>query len=100
MLLNEFLDEQFLDSVLLVKFDDLVVDPVGIMEEIACFTGTIQTRSTKRIIKRENLPRKLTDKTHLEMEITKHLRPEILEVFQRTMALYEEFCSYAGGSTA
>lgn len=89
------LDNQFKDSVLLVKFDDLATNPVKKVDEIARFMGTTQTRKTNKIMKRENLPRSISNKSHLELEITKSLSPEILEVFHETMELYEEFCSYA-----
>ena len=89
------LDNQFKDSVLLVKFDDLATNPIKKVDEITRFMGTTQTRKTSKIMKRENLPRSISDKSHSELEITKNLSPEILEVFHETMELYEEFCSYA-----
>lgn len=88
------LDEKFKNSVMLIKFDDLAVDPLGQVDQIAKFMGTARTIRTNRIIKRENLPRKLTDKFQLELEITNRLSPGPFQVFQEAMSLYEEFCSY------
>jgi hypothetical protein len=88
--------KKFKNSVLLIKFDDLALNPHGLVDHIARFMGTKRTRRTNIIIKRENLPRRLTDKSQLELEISEHLDPETFQVFEEAMRLYEEFCSYVG----
>lgn len=53
-------------KVMLILFDELVSNSMPICERIANFLGTEITHQTKKTLKRENCPRKISNKKYIE----------------------------------
>jgi hypothetical protein len=85
------LDERFKKNVVLLEFEEFVVDPWTHVERLENFLGTKRVGRTKRIMKRERCPRE----PHTEQRaknisiIEKNISPKYLEVFRNMIAYYD-----------
>lgn len=81
-------------QVFLLPFDKLVSQPEHCLQSIADFLGTSVTKKAKRIFRRENLPRDLTNKEILQDQISSQIGADAIKELSDSVATYEKFISY------
>ena len=78
------------EKVKIVFFDDFCTQPEAVVSELSSFLGVSRTRSTRRAIRRENLPRRLTDRVSNRLRMLEEMSDVGRLAMEESEALYSE----------
>jgi hypothetical protein len=87
----EGLDPNHKRNVLFITFDDLMSRTEEVVDQIAEFTGTKTTAKTKKLLKKERLPRRLSNKKLLYDEIIQFSTDETNLLLDECQSMHVKF---------